>query len=83
MKMTIEGNHKWKSGDFIISEVDKKFLEQNKIDMTVKDFKELIRKLEPSWIGLAGGRGRLRKVNVYNIVGVKNFIKLQYDRRKV
>lgn len=74
--MKIASHPKFKYGDFIISEINLDFLKQNEINMQVKDFKNILRKLEPNWIGLAGGRGRLRKVNVYNIDSVKNFLKL-------
>lgn len=75
---TIGAHKNWKPGDFIISEVDINFLKFNKIDMQVKKFKALVRELEPSWIGLAGGCGKFRKVNVYNIKDVKDYIEKYY-----
>lgn len=71
---TIGAHKNWKPGDFIISEVDANFLKQHKIDMKIKDFKTLVKMLEPRWIGLAGGCGKFRKVNVYNIKAVKDYI---------
>ncbi len=79
---TIGAHKNWKAGDFIISEVNSEFLTRYKIDMQVKDFKSIIHKLEPSWIGLAGGRGQFRKVNVYNIKEVKNYIKNHYTKEQ-
>lgn len=77
---TIGAHKNWKPGDFIISEVDVNFLKFHKIDVQVKNFKALVRKLEPSWIGLAGGCGKFRKVNVYNIKDVKDYIEKYYTK---
>ncbi len=74
--MKISGCTNWNSNSFIISQVNIAFLKKHKINMQVKDFKAMLRKLEPDWIGLAGGSGQLRKVNVYNINSVKKYLKL-------
>lgn len=62
----------YKSGDFVLSEVNKKSLSRYKINMKVKDFKELVRKSGKYKLILTGGGLRFRRTKVYNYNDFKN-----------
>lgn len=62
----------YKSGDFVLSEVSKKNLSFYKINMKVKDFKELVKKSGKYKVIFTGGGLRFRRTKVYNYNDFKN-----------
>ena len=62
----------YKSGDFVLSGVNKKDISRYKIDMKVKEFKELVKKSSKYKIILTGGCLRFRRTKVYNYNDFKN-----------
>ena len=62
----------YKSGDFVLSNVSKEKLAQYKINMKVKDFKELVKKSNKFKTILTGGLLNYRRTKVYNYNDFKN-----------
>lgn len=62
----------YRSGDFVLSDVSKKKLSYYKINMKVKDFKELVKKSGKYKTILTGGGLRFRRTKVYNYNDFKN-----------
>ena len=56
----------YKNGDFVLSNVSKQKLAQYKIDMKVKDFKELVKRSNKFKTILTGGGLNYRRTRVYN-----------------
>lgn len=62
----------YKYGDFVLSDIKKKDLSRFDIKMSVKNFKELVKKSNNYKIVLTGGGLRFRKTKVYNYYDFKN-----------
>ena len=64
-----------KSNHFILSNVNPNFLKRNEIPMSVKDFKEIVRKSKPAYIVVTGGNGHSKHTKVYDINQFKHYQK--------
>ena len=62
----------YKYGDFVLSDIRKKHLCHFNINMSVKDFKELVKKSNKYKVILTGGNLNFRKTKVYNYYDFKN-----------
>lgn len=66
--ITAQNDTRFRSNHFILTAVNKDFLDKNGIKMSVNKFKGLVRKSKPEFTVLAGSYHIcVRKVNVYDI----------------
>lgn len=68
----------YENGDFILSRVTKCDLSYHGIDMTVKDFKDIVKKSRKYKVILTGGAGYTSHTKVYNFKNFKNLEKGVY-----
>ena len=65
----------WEYGDFVLSKVTKNDLRHHGIDMSVKDFKESVKKSNKYKVIFTGGCLNYRRTRVYNFKNFKNMQK--------
>ena len=73
-------DHYWQRSDrqdiFKLSDVSSRFLKANKIDMTIKDFKKLVRNSKPfARVRTGGVNYQMRSTPLYKISELKKNIK--------
>ena len=68
---------------FILSNVNKKFLQKHKIEkITVKNFRDFVKQQKPEFKALAGSfLTNLKRVNVYNIETIKKQLKEKNEKQ--